>query len=102
MQRLFDYYQKNQFIPTTFDIMSREKLAQHRRKRENLYVNKLSLPKLIWREAKVLEVGCASGENALPQPPVRPRRTPARNRGQAPKNVQNFGFGFGFGGSSGR
>ena len=65
MISLVEYYQKNQFIPTTFDIMSEDKLEQHRRKRENLYVNKLSIPNMTWRNACVLEAGCASGENSL-------------------------------------
>ncbi|MHC4587619.1 MAG: class I SAM-dependent methyltransferase [Planctomycetota bacterium] len=65
MNTLVEYYEKNRFIPTTFDIMTSERLDVHRMKRENLYVNKLSIPNLVWRNAKVLEVGCSSGENSL-------------------------------------
>ena len=49
----------------------------------------------------VAEPATPRADNALPQPPVRPRRAPARKRGQGP-GAQNFGFGFGFGGSTGR
>ena len=65
MNTLVEYYKENKFIPTTFDIMTSERLNVHRMKRENLYVNKLSIPNLIWKNAKVLEVACSSGENSL-------------------------------------
>lgn len=65
MITLSEYYSRNQFNPTTFDILSEEKLHIHRQKRDNLYLNKLSIPNLVWRGARVLEVGCSSGENSL-------------------------------------
>ena len=63
--KLHEYYINNKFNPTTFDILSEEKLTRHRVKRDNLYVKKLSIPNLVWKNAKVLEVGCSSGENSL-------------------------------------
>ncbi len=65
MITLAEYYSRNQFNPTTFDILSEEKLQIHRQKRDNLYLNKLSIPNLVWRGVRVLEVGCSSGENSL-------------------------------------
>lgn len=65
MTKLFEFYKKHQFIPTTFDILSDENFRRHQLNRENLYVNKLMIPSIVWRNAKVLEVGCGSGENSL-------------------------------------
>lgn len=62
---LHEYYRHNKFNPTTFDISSDDKLRLHRIKRNNLYVNKLSIPNMIWKNLRVLEVGCSSGENSL-------------------------------------
>ncbi len=46
-------------------IQSQEHLSSHENKRLNLLVNHLKLPLGFWRQARVLEFGPGSGENAL-------------------------------------
>ncbi|MBM7866694.1 methyltransferase domain-containing protein [Heliobacterium gestii] len=60
-----DFYKQEAFNPTSFDISDEETYRDHARKRMNLYVNRLKLPQALWKDRQVLEVGCASGENAL-------------------------------------
>jgi len=62
---LYDYYVEKNFNPTLIDLESKDKLITHFFKRLNLYVNKLKLSPLMFRNANVLEIGCSSGENAL-------------------------------------
>lgn len=62
---LYHYYKKNDFCPIGIDLYDKKNLEMHTKQRNNLYINKLHLPSLIWRNAKVLEVGPANGENAL-------------------------------------
>ena len=59
-----DYYEK-QSVSIDVPILSRADFQNHRRKRFNLYINKLNIPQSFWRNARILEVGPAAGENAL-------------------------------------
>ena len=52
-------------MPTACDVTSEDGFRQHYLKRNNLLVNKLGLPNLLWQNARVLEAGCGSGENSL-------------------------------------
>lgn len=62
---LSTYYKRHNFNPTTFSLNTEDEYRAHANKRNNLYVNKLGLPNLLWRGANILEVGCSSGENSL-------------------------------------
>lgn len=64
-ETLYNYYKKHDFNPTTFSLKTENELLIHKTKRNNLYVNKLGLPNLVWKDTNVLEVGCSSGENSL-------------------------------------
>lgn len=66
-ETLYSFYSKYDFNPTGFSLETEKQFGIQAAKRNNLYVNKLSLPNLIWRNANVLEIGCGSGENALVQ-----------------------------------
>lgn len=63
--KIHEYYKNKNINPTGFELTTKEQLDEHRRKRYNLYVNKLHIPNIIWKDARVLDCGCASGENSL-------------------------------------
>lgn len=62
---LLSYYRDAAFNPLGLDVSDPAKLAAHRAKREHLYQSLLGLPLAWLRGKEVLEVGPASGENAL-------------------------------------
>ncbi|MEK7867226.1 MAG: methyltransferase domain-containing protein [Planctomycetota bacterium] len=62
---LLSYYRGAAFNPLGIDLSDPAKLAAHRAKREHLYQTLLGLPLGWLRGKEVLEVGPASGENAL-------------------------------------
>lgn len=62
---LLSYYRDAAFNPLGIDLSDPAKLAAHRAKREHLYQTLLGLPLAWLRGKEVLEVGPASGENAL-------------------------------------
>lgn len=62
---LLSYYRGEGFNPLGIDLGDAAKLAAHRAKREHLYRTLLGLPIDWLRGKEVLEVGPASGENAL-------------------------------------
>lgn len=62
---LHDYYKKYDINPIEIDLYNKKNLELHIKQRNNLYVNKLHLPLLIWKNSEVLEVGPANGENSL-------------------------------------
>ncbi len=62
---LLSYYRGAAFNPLGIDLGDPAKLAAHRAKREHLYRTLLGLPIDWLRGKEVLEVGPASGENAL-------------------------------------
>ncbi|SLM30910.1 hypothetical protein MTBBW1_2520011 [Desulfamplus magnetovallimortis] len=65
MVALHEYYIKHDFNPTTHDIKNVNKFNIHKNKRDNLLINKLNIHPRVWNDAKVLEIGCSSGENTL-------------------------------------
>lgn len=62
---LLSYYRDAAFNPLGIDLSDPARLAAHRAKREHLYQTLLGLPLAWLRNKEVLEVGPASGENAL-------------------------------------
>lgn len=64
-ETLLDYYRRLEFNPVPIALDTPDAVADHFRKRENLYERHLGLP-LGWLRGKhVLEIGSNSGENAL-------------------------------------
>jgi len=60
-----DYYSKTSLNTTQVSLSTKEEWENHRNKRCNLYIKKLNLPQIIWKNSQVLEIGPSSGENAL-------------------------------------
>ncbi len=55
--RLHEYYAKEDFNPCYFRVRDQAEYERHFAKRVNLYVNKLRIPQLFWKDRDVLEVG---------------------------------------------
>lgn len=62
---LFDFYSRQEILPTFGDFKTQEALDRQARYRRNLYEEKLHLPIALFKGAKVVEFGPDSGENAL-------------------------------------
>lgn len=62
---LSDFYKSINLRPVEHDISTDERYAVHERKRRNLIEFHLKLPFQIFKGARVLEFGAATGENAL-------------------------------------
>lgn len=62
---LTDYYRDIKLNPVRHDVSSAENFAVHERKRKNLIERHLRLPFSLWKGARVLEFGPASGENTI-------------------------------------
>ena len=63
--KLFQYYQHEQFLPTFGNFENASKLAQYAQARRTIFAEKLMLPVQIFNNANVLEFGPDTGENAL-------------------------------------
>ncbi|SDS22205.1 methyltransferase domain-containing protein [Bradyrhizobium canariense] len=63
--KLFQYYEHEQFLPTFGNFESASKLERYALARRTVFVEKLMLPLQIFNRANVLEFGPDSGENAL-------------------------------------
>jgi hypothetical protein len=63
--KLFQYYEHEQFLPTFGNFENVDKLAQYTEARRTVFSEKLMLPIQIFDGADVLEFGPDTGENAL-------------------------------------
>lgn len=63
--KLFNYYERQDVLPTFGDFKSSAELAAYAAQRRELFADKLALPPRLFRDAAVLEFGPDSGENAL-------------------------------------
>jgi hypothetical protein len=63
--KLFQYYEKEQLLPTFGNFDTPSKLHEYARARRAIFVDKLMLPLEVFGGANVLEFGPDTGENAL-------------------------------------
>ncbi|WP_407122899.1 class I SAM-dependent methyltransferase [Bradyrhizobium sp. STM 3561] len=63
--KLFQYYQRQSILPTFGNFKSAAELNAYAAQRRALFLDKLSLPPRLFRDAEVLEFGPDSGENAM-------------------------------------
>lgn len=63
--KLFNYYERQDVLPTFGNFKSSDELAAYAAQRRELFADKLALPPRLFRDAAVLEFGPDSGENAL-------------------------------------
>ncbi|AMA58834.1 class I SAM-dependent methyltransferase [Bradyrhizobium sp. CCGE-LA001] len=63
--KLFNYYERQNVLPTFGNFKSSAELGAYAGQRRELFSDKLMLPQLLFRDAEVLEFGPDSGENAL-------------------------------------
>lgn len=63
--KLFQYYERQDVLPTFGNFKSPEELEAYAAQRRELFVHKLMLPPTLFRDAEVLEFGPDSGENAM-------------------------------------
>jgi len=63
--KLFNYYERQNILPTFANFKSAAELAAYAGARRELFSDKLMLPPRLFRDAEVLEFGPDSGENAV-------------------------------------
>lgn len=63
--KLFEYYEKQNFLPTFANLVDEAALGRHERTRRRLFNDHLYLPVALFRGADVVEFGPDSGENSL-------------------------------------
>jgi hypothetical protein len=63
--KLFQYYERQDVLPTFGNFKSAAELDRYAAQRRELFLDKLALPPRLFRDAEVLEFGPDSGENAL-------------------------------------
>lgn len=63
--KLFNYYERQDVLPTFGNFKSSAELEAYAGQRRELFSDKLVLPPRLFRDAEVLEFGPDSGENAL-------------------------------------
>ena len=63
--KLFNYYERQDVLPTFGNFKSAAELEAYASQRRELFSDKLVLPPRLFRNAEVLEFGPDSGENAL-------------------------------------
>lgn len=63
--KLFNYYERQDILPTFANFKSSAELEAYAGARRELFSDKLMLPPRLFRDAEVLEFGPDSGENAL-------------------------------------
>ena len=63
--KLFNYYERQDVLPTFGNFKSSSELDAYASQRRELFSDKLVLPPRLFRDAEVLEFGPDSGENAL-------------------------------------
>ncbi|SCB38467.1 Methyltransferase domain-containing protein [Bradyrhizobium shewense] len=63
--KLFNYYERQDVLPTFGNFKSSTELEAYASQRRELFSDKLVLPPRLFRDADVLEFGPDSGENAL-------------------------------------
>jgi hypothetical protein len=63
--KLFQYYERQDVLPTFGNFKSAVELDRYATQRRELFLDKLALPPRLFREAEVLEFGPDSGENAM-------------------------------------
>lgn len=64
-EKLFNYYQRQDILPTFGNLKSAAELAAYAEQRHELFSSKLMLPPRMFLNSDVLEFGPDSGENAL-------------------------------------
>ncbi|MDD1516439.1 MULTISPECIES: class I SAM-dependent methyltransferase [Bradyrhizobium] len=64
-EKLFNYYERQDVLPTFGNFKSAAELDAYASQRRELFSDKLVLPPRLFRDAEVLEFGPDSGENAL-------------------------------------
>lgn len=62
---LLGYYQQHTFHPIKIPVEDPSVFERHLRNRNHLYQDQLHLPLSLLKDKDVLELGCATGENAL-------------------------------------
>lgn len=63
--KLFQYYERQDILPTFGNFKSAAELGAYAAQRRELFSDKLMLPPRLFRDAEVLEFGPDSGENAM-------------------------------------
>jgi SAM-dependent methyltransferase len=63
--KLFQYYERQDVLPTYGNFKSPKELEVYAKQRRELFADKLMLPPTLFRDAEVLEFGPDSGENAM-------------------------------------
>jgi hypothetical protein len=63
--KLFQYYSRQDVLPTFGNFKTLEELDRYASQRRELFLDKLVLPPRLFRDADVLELGPDSGENAM-------------------------------------
>jgi SAM-dependent methyltransferase len=63
--KLFQYYERQDVLPTFGNFKSPAELASYAAQRRELFLDKLLLPPRLFHSAEVLEFGPDSGENAM-------------------------------------
>jgi hypothetical protein len=63
--KLFQYYERQDVLPTFGNFKSAAELDRYAAQRRELFLDKLALPPRLFRDAEVLEFGPDSGENAM-------------------------------------
>src|SRR6266511_167439 len=64
-ENLFEYYKKQDVLPTFGGFQTAADLENHERQRRRLFTDLLSLPPRIFQGARLLEFGPDAGENSL-------------------------------------
>ncbi|MGJ3259892.1 MAG: methyltransferase domain-containing protein [Rhodospirillales bacterium] len=64
-EKLYDYYDRESFLPTHGRFETSEALRDHAASRQNVFTDKLQFPPAVFQGASLLEFGPDTGENAL-------------------------------------
>lgn len=62
---MYEYYSEQEILPTYAKFKSENDLIEYEGRRKNIFLHKLNLPIAVFKDAKLLEFGPDSGENAL-------------------------------------
>jgi len=62
---LYQYYRDRDFSPTHANFKTEEELGKYQEHRYDLFLNKLKLPPLMFRNTRLVEFGPDTGENSL-------------------------------------
>jgi len=93
--KLFQYYERQDVLPTFGNFKSPAQLDAYAAQRRELFAGKLMLPPRLFRDAEVLEFGPDSGENAMVFAGWGARMTLAEPNRQAHAKIQAYFTRFG-------